>query len=183
MKIYTRTGDAGTTSLYRGGRVRKDALRVEAYGALDELNAAIGAALAFLPAGDGPTEAVRRTLGRTQAELFAVGAELATVGDTKPAWQLDAGAPAALEEAIDALEAGLAPMTTFLLPGGHPAGALLHVARTVARRAERALVRLGAEAPPDPGHLAYLNRLSDYLFVAARAVNAALGTPEPPLEL
>lgn len=197
MKIYTRTGDAGMTSLYRGGRIRKDDGRVEAYGTLDELNACLGAALAFLPpegasapaaGADAPGSAeavarVRERVSRTQTELFALGAELATLGEQKPAWRLAPDAAEALEAAIDALDAGLPPMTTFILPGGSPAGAQLHVARTVARRAERDLVRLEASAPVEPAHLAYLNRLSDYLFVAARAVNAALGTPEPPLAL
>src|SRR5688500_6145659 len=135
MKIYTKTGDRGETSLYRGGRVPKDAPRLAAYGTLDELNSLLGAAMALLPEADWAAE-VTAELQTAQKVLFALGAQLATKGDQKPAWQVRDPDVTALETAIDRMELTLEPLTTFILPGGHPAGAMLHVARTVSRRAE-----------------------------------------------
>ncbi len=182
MRIYTKTGDKGETSLYRGGRVPKDAPRLEAYGTLDELNAHLGLALALLPAEAGLDAAVTQ-VRQSQRDLFCLGAQLATVGDQPPAWRIDEADVTRLEAAIDAMEAGLPPLTTFVLPGGHPAGAALHVARTVARRGERLIVAVGREEPLDPLIVVYVNRLSDYLFVLARYVSHQLGSPEPSLEI
>jgi cob(I)alamin adenosyltransferase len=177
MKIYTKTGDKGQTSLYRGGRVPKNAPRLEAYGTLDELNSFIGLALAHLP--EAGFEAVVAELRKVQKDLFNLGAQLATLGEEKPAWHAVEEDVVALEHAIDRMEEDLEPLKTFILPGGHAAGATLHVARTVARRAERAVVTI--DEALDPLIVRYINRLSDYLFVLARYVNAKLERPEPPL--
>ena len=182
MRIYTKTGDKGETSLYRGGRVPKDAPRLEAYGTLDELNAHLGLALALLPEAGG-LEAAGAQVRRAQRDLFCLGAQLATMGDQPPAWKIEAADVTRLEEAIDAMETELPPLTTFVLPGGHPAGAAFHVARTVARRAERLIVAVGRDEPLDPLIVTYVNRLSDYLFVLARFVGHRLGRPEPVLEI
>lgn len=177
MKIYTRTGDDGSTGLFGGGRVPKDHLRVEAYGTLDELNAVLGLALA-----QGPhpvTEAFRPV----QAELLTLGALAATPREAKAYATLAPPQVAwvsRLELAIDAWEAGLAPLKTFILPGGSARAAALHHARTVCRRAERACVALSRQAELEPLLLVYLNRLSDALFVAARAANAAEGVADTP---
>ncbi len=188
MKIYTRTGDAGQTSLRWGERVAKDALRVEAYGTVDEANAFIGMALAQLPAGAAqlPAEAgqLQAMLTRIQRELFDVGADLA-VPPNKEKGEQPKVQPAmvdALEHDIDALEAGLDPLRTFILPGGTSAAAALHTARTVCRRAERRVVTLMGSEPVDPVLLKYLNRLSDFLFVAARAANKAAGAEDIKVE-
>ncbi len=182
MKIYTRTGDAGQTSLRWGYRVSKDALRVEAYGTVDETNAFVGMALAALP----PGVAVRLEdiLRRILRELFDVGADLAVEPDRDKGQQpkVQQAMVAALETDIDALEAGLDPLRSFILPGGSPAAAALHVARTVCRRAERDVVRLGAVEQVDPVLLKYLNRLSDFLFVAARAANKAVSVEDVKVE-
>jgi cob(I)alamin adenosyltransferase len=178
VKIYTRTGDAGTTGLLGRGRVRKDDLRIEAYGTVDELNAALGVARA---AGlDASTDAA---LGKVQDELFAVGSALA---DPDPAGPFHGAVTdhhvAALEALIDGLEAELPPLTRFILPGGVPAAAQVHLARAVCRRAERLAVRL-AHQPGEhvaPAVLVYLNRLSDALFVVARAVNHRVGVDDVP---
>lgn len=173
MKIYTRTGDAGTTALYGGERVPKDARRVEAYGTVDEANALVGVArtqLGELRAFDGP-------LARVQSALFDVGADLATPEARYRAniAPLTEGDVTGLEAHIDRLEADLPPLHAFILPGGHPAAASLHLARTVVRRAERRTVELAHFEAVNPQVTAYLNRLSDLLFVLARAVNAAVG--------
>ena len=181
MRIYTKTGDQGETSLYRGGRVAKDAPRLAAYGTLDELGAVLGQALAFAPP-EAPAEAVA-IVRRAQRDLFCLGAQLATRGDAAPAWRIAPEDVERLEASIDAMEAGLPPLTTFILPGGHPFGATLHVARTVARRAERLIVSVQRDEAIDPLIVVYVNRLSDWLFVAARHVNQALGSPEPGLEI
>ena len=169
VKIYTKTGDRGETSLFGGPRVRKSDPRVEAYGDVDELNAAVGAARALVedPEIDGE-------LGKIQAELFCVGAELATPHGAKarsaipPVEEAWAGR---LEAAIDAWDGELPALTRFVLPGGTRTAALLHLARCVCRRAERRVVALAGEAEVAPAALAYLNRLSDFLFVAARIAN------------
>ncbi|HEY8341932.1 MAG TPA: cob(I)yrinic acid a,c-diamide adenosyltransferase [Calditerricola sp.] len=180
MRIYTRSGDKGETSLIHGVRVPKHAARVEAYGTCDEANSCIGLALALLPAGPEWDE-VRRQLAVVQTKLFHVGAELATPPDKPVGWPIGDDDVTALERQIDALDAQLPPLANFILPGGHPAGAALHVARTVVRRAERAAVRVAAEEAINPAVVRYLNRLSDYLFVLARYVNQRLGRPEPTL--
>lgn len=182
MRIYTKTGDKGETSLYRGGRVPKDAPRLEAYGTLDELNAHLGLGIALLP--DVPeVAAIAAEVRRAQRDLFCLGAQLATLGDQPPAWHVVEADVTRLEAAIDAMEADLPPLTTFVLPGGHPAGAAFHVARTVARRAERLIVGVAREEALDPLIVTYVNRLSDYLFVLARFVSHRLGKPEPVLEI
>jgi cob(I)alamin adenosyltransferase len=176
VKIYTKTGDSGETDLFDGTRVAKSADRVGAYGEVDELNAVIGYARAT-----GVDEALDGMLSRTQRDLFALGARLADPARriagrvTKAA--LGPDDVTRLEDWIDELEAGLPPLRRFVLPGGAPAGALLHLARTVCRRAERHIVALGPEAV-DPPILAYVNRLSDLLFVMARAANQRAGAAE-----
>ncbi|HVU02252.1 MAG TPA: cob(I)yrinic acid a,c-diamide adenosyltransferase [Polyangiaceae bacterium] len=178
MKIYTKTGDSGTTGLFGGARVDKDADRVEAYGTVDELNAVVGTARAAKP----PPE-VDATLERIQADLFVLGSELATVPgkEEKLPMQLLAAADSErLEGAIDALEATLPPLQNFVLPGGCPAAAALHHARTVCRRAERRVLRAHRGAAVRPEILVYLNRLSDYLFVAARSTNHVAGVADVP---
>jgi cob(I)alamin adenosyltransferase len=178
MKIYTRTGDTGDTSLFGGGRVTKDDPRVRAYGEVDELNSAIGMALAVDP-GDFEAD----LLGGVQADLFAIGALLAApdpakVGKALAKARLDESRVAALEAAIDRADAEVAPLTTFVLPGGAPKAAALHVARTVCRRAERRVVALAGGATVPPIVLTYLNRLSDLLFTLARLANHRAGIPD-----
>jgi len=179
VKIYTRTGDAGQTSLRWGHRVSKDALRVEAYGTVDETCAFVGVALSALPPGQaaGPLGAMLR---RVQNELFSVGADLAVEPDRDKGQEpkVKPALVTGLEADIDALEAGLDPLRSFILPGGSPAASALHAARTVCRRAERDVVRLGAVEAIDPVLLKYVNRLSDFLFVAARAANQAEGVAD-----
>lgn len=172
-RIYTRTGDTGTTSLVRGPRRAKYDLRVEAYGTVDEANASIGAARIHT----GSMPRVDMLLGRIQNDLFDVGSDLATPGLDEP----DAQYPSLrirpvqtefLEKQIDHYNADLAPLTSFILPAGTPLAAALHVARTVTRRAERITVELAAaESDTSPEAVRYLNRLSDLLFVLARVAN------------
>lgn len=178
MRIYTRTGDGGETSLLGGERVSKADLRVEAYGAVDELNSWLGVAR-----GKVPREELAQLLEAAQAILFEVGAELATARPEDP--KLAAHVPRVgpshvreLEAWIDRLEADLPPLRTFVLPGGGEAGAVLHVARAVCRRAERRVVALSQQRPVNPEILRYLNRLGDFLFVAARWVNQVMGVQE-----
>jgi cob(I)alamin adenosyltransferase len=172
-KIYTRTGDDGTTGLGDGRRVRKDDLRVEAYGTVDETNAAIGMARAAL-AGHGDIDAM---LARIQNDLFDLGADLCTPDTGKPLGyeplRIVPGQVAALERDIDTLNARLSPLRSFVLPAGAPAAGALHLARTICRRAERVMVALAAEPDEPVGTpaLHYVNRLSDFLFVASRCVN------------
>jgi cob(I)alamin adenosyltransferase len=184
MKIYTRTGDGGTTALYGGERVPKDALRVEAYGTVDEANALLGLARAQLGrsplGGDDDVDALLESL---QCTLFEVGADLATPCDSKYRANLVPIVPEdaeGLERHIDRLEAELPPLRAFILPGGHPAAASLHLARTVVRRAERRVARLAHEEAVNPHVGVYLNRLSDLLFVLARFVNVRSQTPDTP---
>jgi cob(I)alamin adenosyltransferase len=180
MKIYTKTGDKGTTSLIYGTRVGKNDKRVEAYGTCDETNSMIGLAMCYLNGEyfSGKEEMLQK-FHKIQTVLFHVGAELATPPGKEVKWVLDEKDIKELEEKIDAWETALPPLTNFILPGGHQAGAALHVARTVARRAEREAVGLGDEV--NPLVLSYLNRLSDFLFVAARYVNMHLGSKEQTL--
>ena len=179
VKIYTKTGDDGTTGLLGAGRVGKDDPRIDSYGTVDELNAVLG--LARASGGlDAPADAL---VARVQDDLFAVGAALA---DPDPKGKFHnavaEGYATRLEAEIDRLEAGLAPLTQFILPGGSPAAAQLHLARTVCRRAERLVVQLGRQPGVDVPHslVAYLNRLSDFLFVLARAVNHRSGVADTP---
>jgi cob(I)alamin adenosyltransferase len=176
VKIYTKTGDAGETGLFGGPRVRKSDPRVEAYGEVDELNAAIGAARALV---EDPE--IDRHLVRIQDELFCVGAELATPHEAKARSaipRVEAPWAARLEAAIDRWDQELAPLRQFVLPGGTRTAAALHLARCVCRRAERRVVALAGEAEVAPEALAYLNRLSDFLFVAARVANHRARRPE-----
>jgi cob(I)alamin adenosyltransferase len=178
MKIYTRTGDDGTTGLFGGGRVPKSSPRVEAYGTVDEANAAIGLARA---AGLGM--AIDEVLRRVQDDLFTLGAELACVPGKEKNMKmtlLSAADGARLETAIDAAEEGLPPLTSFVLPGGSPGAAALHLARTVTRRAERRVLEAAHEAPVRPELVVYLNRLSDLLFVLSRRANHEAGVPDVP---
>lgn len=175
-RIYTKTGDDGSTGLIGGKRVRKDSARIEAYGAVDELNAALGVAgAAPLPDGIGPI------LLRVQNDLFNIGASLAAPPEAKAGRDLPSVRDEdtqALERDIDACEAALPPLKQFILPAGSSPGALLHFSRTVARRAERRCVALAQTEAVDPRILRYLNRLSDLLFVLARFVNHQRGRPE-----
>ncbi len=169
-RIYTRTGDDGSTGLVDGSRLAKHDARIEAIGAVDEANSVIGwAALAL-----GAENAIE--LRTIQNDLFDLGADLATPGDDfAPSPAVLRMVPAQvgrLEARIDALTAALPALSSFILPGGNEAAARVHVARAGARRAERAMVALATEAPVNPQAMAYINRLSDYLFMLARAVNA-----------
>jgi cob(I)alamin adenosyltransferase len=179
VKLYTRTGDAGETSLFGGQRVLKSDGRVDAYGEVDETNAAVGAALSLLPAGRSE---VREALEQIQRDLFAVGARLAdpagTIASRVEKVGISDDAVRRLEELIDASARVTPPLRTFILPGGDPAAALLHVARAVCRRAERRIVAL--TPAPDEIVVRYMNRLSDLLFTFARQVNAAAGAAETP---
>ncbi|MHA6724111.1 cob(I)yrinic acid a,c-diamide adenosyltransferase [Sphingomonas sp. RS2018] len=170
-KIYTRTGDAGTTGLVDGSRVSKADPRMAAIGDVDEANSAIGVALSSLT-----DDVVRAELGRIQNDLFDLGADLATPLEIEGALRVTARQVERLEQAIDTLNADLAPLQSFILPAGDAGAAALHLARTVARRAERSVVACGESTPLSPEVAAYINRLSDYLFVAARYVNQSAGS-------
>jgi cob(I)alamin adenosyltransferase len=177
MKLYTKTGDDGTTGLFGGGRVPKTSARVAAYGSVDETNAAIGVARAT-PLDIGMDE----VLARVQEDLFTLGAELACVPgrENKLAMALLGDADIErLERAIDDADGACPPLKSFVLPGGSPQAAALHVARTVCRRAERAVLALD-DAPARPELVVYLNRLSDLLFALARRANVVAGVPDVP---
>ncbi len=177
-RIYTRTGDTGETGLFGGGRVPKDAARVAAYGDVDELNATLGWAITRL--GDG--ELRDRLLG-IQRDLFAIGAHLATPerARSRPHLpDLPRSRPDEFERWIDEVEARVGPLSYFILPGGSEAGAAIHLARTVCRRAERSVVTLARAEPVDPDIIKFLNRLSDLLFELARAANEDAGSAEIP---
>ena len=177
MKIYTKTGDGGQTGLGDGSRVAKNDPRVAAYGEVDELNAVVGLVLAQSP---GPE--LDPLLHDVQRDLFAIGAQLADpkarVAGRKAKAAVTPEHVERLEKAIDAHTAQLPPLKAFILPGGSPRGASLHLARTVCRRAERAVVTLAAQAELDPLLLTYLNRLSNLLFVLARRANQQDGRTE-----
>jgi cob(I)alamin adenosyltransferase len=180
MRIYTKSGDHGETGLFGGERVPKDHPRVAAYGAVDELNAALGLARAL-----EPRDFEDDLLQTIQRHLFTLGAELATPDPARLAKALG-GPPVGdtevtlLERAIDRVDADLPPLKTFILPGGAPKGAALHVARTVCRRAERSVVGLARATTLSPAVGIYLNRLSDLLFVLARSANARAGAGDVP---
>lgn len=173
-RIYTRTGDDGTTALGSGERVAKTAARVEAYGTVDETNAAIGLARALLGEADA---VMMERLSRIQNDLFDLGADLCVPdrgeAAARPALRIAQTQVDRLEAEIDEMNAELSPLRSFVLPGGRPAAAQLHVARTVSRRAEREMIRLSAEVGEtiSAEALKYVNRLSDFLFVASRYVN------------
>lgn len=169
-KIYTRTGDGGTAGLVDGSRVSKSSLRMTAIGEVDEANAAIGVAISAL----GKSDVADRLL-TIQNDLFDLGADVATPGEVEGALRIVSSQVERLEREIDAMNADLAPLTSFILPSGSPGVAALHLARAVVRRAERAAVALNEAEPLNPHLLAYLNRLSDHLFVAARFVAAGQG--------
>jgi cob(I)alamin adenosyltransferase len=176
LKIYTKTGDLGETSLLGGARVPKDHLRVAAYGDVDETNAGLGAVRALAE------EPLERLLVSVQRDLFAIGAQLADPTHKVAAKRAKAVVTAAqvrrLERAIDVREEKLPPLRSFVMPGGTPTAALLHQARTVCRRAERSVVTLARETDVDPKIIVYLNRLSDLLFVLARFENHRAGFAE-----
>lgn len=174
MRIYTRRGDAGETGLFGAGRVAKDSPRVEAYGTVDELNSVLGECVVRL--AETGEDGLAGEVGRIQSDLFVLGAHLAAA--SSEAGRADSRLPALPEErvaefesAIDSAEGELEPLREFILPGGSPAAAALHVARTVCRRAERRVVTLADAEATDPLHLVYLNRLSDLLFTWARLAN------------
>ena len=169
-KIYTRTGDEGTAGLVDGSRVCKASPRMAAIGDVDEANAAIGGAIAAL-ADDSVAERLRRI----QNELFDLGADIATPGNVEGALRIVASQVERLEHEIDSMNATLEPLSSFILPAGPGGVAALHLARTVVRRAERSAVALAQSEPVNPKALAYLNRLSDHLFVAARHVASQHG--------
>jgi len=175
MKIYTKTGDDGTTGLFGGRRVSKTDLRVETYGAVDELNAVLGLAVA-----GGDEAGLSAILSRLQRELFVLGADLATPRGEESSYlpRVEAAHVEALEKLIDDYDARLSPLKNFILPGGSPTSARLHHARTVCRRAERAAVALAAREPVGAVPVTYLNRMADLLFVLARWANRAAGVPE-----
>lgn len=168
MKIYTKTGDKGDTSLFGGQRVPKDALRIEAYGTVDELNSVLG----IVRADNTDTE-IDSVLGQVQNQLFDLGADLATPrsSNSKKIRRIEPSDANALEKLIDSMETNLKPLKSFILPGGSPVAARLHFARTVCRRAERAVVRLSRNEDIGDDLTVYLNRLSDLLFVLARRAN------------
>ena len=178
MKIYTRTGDAGDTGLFGGGRVSKDHHRVAAYGTVDELNAQVGWAVATV--GDAE---IRSRLSMIQHDLFAIGATLSSTpredGDThKHLPPLPTDRVETMEEWIDEASGEMQPLTQFILPGGTPGAAALHVSRTVCRRAERAVVHLATLEPVDEAIVMYLNRLSDLFFAMARLENHRAGVED-----
>jgi cob(I)alamin adenosyltransferase len=191
-RIYTRTGDDGTTGLVGGRRIKKNDLRIETYGCVDELSSTLGMARAALADAQRtrPAQDVARALNVahqldawlawTQDLLFNLGSDLATLAEDR--WDgmpiIGSADTAALERAIDAAQADLEPLANFILPGGSAAGACLHLSRTVARRAERLLVTLAEREPISQENVRYLNRLSDALFVWSRWINHALDRPE-----
>jgi len=171
-KVYTKTGDQGQTSLVGGARVSKSSLRVDAYGDVDELNSMIGVARS-----ETNDAAIDEVLGLIQNDLFTLGADLASPAEIQVP-RISEQFVAMLEEISDRFLAELQPLKEFILPGGSKAGAILHLARTVARRAERKAVALGEHEELNPEAIVYLNRLSDLLFILARAVNHRAGIPE-----
>lgn len=168
-KIYTRTGDNGTTGLGDGSRVAKDHLRVETFGTVDELNCIIGMIAAYAPG-----EPFDAQLQKIQHSLFDLGGELCIPGRVA----IEAAEVQQLEQWLDALNDNLAPLKEFILPGGTPMAAVCHLGRTVCRRAERLMVGLAREEAVNPVSMRYINRLSDFLFVMARALNQQAGRPD-----
>lgn len=180
MKIYTRTGDKGTTSLVYGSRVAKNDALVEAYGTCDEANSMIGLAVSHMATEFfEEKDQLNQAFHDIQTTLFHVGAELATPQGKEVKWKLTEQDVEKLEQWIDLYDGKVPQLKNFILPGGHPAGAALHVARTIVRRTERTAISIGENVSPLV--LAYLNRLSDFLFVAARFTNLKLGKKEQDL--
>lgn len=182
MKIYTKTGDKGTTSLFTGNKVSKNDPFIEALGAVDEGNSAIGTAIAFLP-NNSNLAITKHQLETIQHTLFDVGATIATPASQATEKKLektrfDHEGITLLEQWIDAMETQIPALTHFILPGGHPAGAFLHLSRSLIRRAERSVASLYENENVAQDVLIYLNRLSDYLFVASRFINYNLKIPE-----
>ncbi len=177
-RIYTRTGDDGTTALFGGERVEKGNPRIDAYGTVDEANSVVGLARAHLDEAPGG-ERLDPVLGEVQEELFIVGADLATPLDAEPMVpRIQDEHVGRVEDRIDTFDADLEPLEKFVLPGGSPAGASLHSARTVCRRAERLAVQAGTSTSINEEAVVYLNRLSDLLFVLARWANKQAGVQE-----
>jgi cob(I)alamin adenosyltransferase len=182
VKIYTKTGDKGETSLYTGQRIPKNDPLIEAIGTVDETNSAIGAAISFMPR-EAKFSQIKEQLETIQHALFDVGAALATprttAGNVKiEKTRFDLEEIAILEKWIDESDKHLPPLRAFILPGGHPAGGMLHLARSICRRAERLVLPINHNADVSDSVLVYLNRLSDYLFMVSRLVNQMTGTPE-----
>jgi cob(I)alamin adenosyltransferase len=175
MKIYTKTGDQGTTMLWGGQRVSKDTLRIEAYGTIDELNALLG--VARTTGNDAHIDAL---LDRIQQELFVLGGDLASPADSPRIERISTPYVERLEQEIDSFENEIQPLRQFILPGGAAMAAHLHLARTVCRRAERHTVRLATNDSINPVALSYINRLSDWLFDLARLANARAGVQDTP---
>ena len=177
MKIYTKTGDQGETSLFGGRRVPKDALRIEAYGTVDELNSALGVARAWKPSKE-----VDEILGKLQNDLFILGADLAAPAEKRAGSveRIQQEHITSIKRVIDSVEDRLKPLSSFIVPGGSHVAAQLHLARTICRRAERFVVRLSREEGIEPSCVVFLNRLSDLLFVLARYVNQLDGADETP---
>ena len=174
MKIYTRKGDKGDTSLFGGKRVSKDSLRIESYGSVDELNSVLGVVRTL-----NPQKVIDDVLGQLQDHLFVLGADLATPRQQKNTVpRITSSHIEPLEKQIDKWEEQLPPLRSFILPGGSPAAAQLHFARTVCRRAERLVVRLSKKEKIGQDPIRYLNRLSDLLYVMARYANKLDGSPE-----
>ena len=178
MKIYTKTGDGGTTVLYGGRRVSKSDLRVKAYGSVDEVSALLGLVRSYLQ-----DLSIDRDLGRIQNDLFTIGADLATPFEARFREKIDqvsANEVRILEQMIDVYQAELEPLRSFIVPGGHSVAAWFHYARAVTRRAEREVVELAAGDQINTEVISYLNRLSDLLFTLARVVNRRTGVDETP---
>lgn len=178
MKIYTRTGDDGTTGLFGGGRVPKTHLRVEAYGAVDELNCHLG----LVRSGNADKQ-IDAVLCRVQSALFDLGADLATPHEAKAAAKIRRLEPEEctwLEQEIDRFDRETPQLQSFILPGGSPLAASVHVARSVCRRAERAVVAMAASERVSSGDVVFLNRLSDFLFTLGRVLNHRAGVAEEP---
>ncbi|MCA9138638.1 MAG: cob(I)yrinic acid a,c-diamide adenosyltransferase [Planctomycetales bacterium] len=182
MKIYTRTGDAGSTGLFGGPRVSKDDARIEAYGTVDELNAALGCVRSVGAAG-GVDRSLDQQIEQIQRELFSIGAELATPNPDEHGLRVIGSSHVTrIEGWIDEHESGLEPLKQFILPGGTHAASILHLARAICRRAERRVVTLGDQegVQISDAVIIYLNRLSDYLFVLSREVNSQAGIADVP---
>lgn len=182
MKIYTKTGDKGETALFTGRRVKKDDPFIQALGTIDECNSAIGLAIAFLPK-EQLFLSCKEQLETIQHALFDLGAALATPRTEASAIKIektrfDLEGTEKLEDWIDEMEKSMPPLKTFILPGGHPSASALHLARSISRRAERIVIPLYQHADVNQHVMAYLNRLSDYLFVTSRYVNHLAVTPE-----
>lgn len=193
MRLYTRSGDDGTTGLFGGGRVSKDHPRVEAYGTVDELNAAIGLVAAEVlrlrcggsatATGGGVPDLLAHIFADLQSRLFDIGADLATPEGSKQeakVLRISDEQVAEVEKWIDEIDAGNAPMKSFVMPGGTELAARLHLARTICRRAERAMVRLRHTEPVSGGAIVYINRVSDMLFAMARRANKESAVPDVP---